>query len=70
MAIGNCKIEELNKRKMGVLGLQHKDVQAFIQKDDNDCKRWNNYVKRVNKNMRAGFNYQKIGRLEKYFLTS
>jgi hypothetical protein len=41
MAIGNCKIEELNKRKMRVLGLQHKDVQAFIQKEDNDYKRWN-----------------------------
>jgi hypothetical protein len=41
VAIGNCKIGELNKRKMGVLGLQHKDVQAFIQKEDNDCKRWN-----------------------------
>jgi hypothetical protein len=41
VAIGNCKIGELNKRKMRVLGLQHKDVQAFIQKEDNDCKRWN-----------------------------
>jgi hypothetical protein len=69
VAIGNCKIEELNKRKMGVLGLQHKDVQAFIQKEDNDCKRWN-ITQRVNKNMRAGLNYKKIGRLEKYFLTS
>jgi hypothetical protein len=36
VAIGNCKIEELNKRKMLVPELQHKDVQAFIQKDDND----------------------------------
>ena len=41
LAIGNWKLEELNKRKIRVLGLQHKDVQVFIQKEDNDCKRWN-----------------------------
>jgi hypothetical protein len=52
-------IEELNKRKMKVLGLQHIDVQAFIQKEDNDCKHWNNYVKRVNQTMGAGLKYQK-----------
>ena len=56
---GECKIEELNKRKTRVLGLQHKDVQVFIQKEDNDCKRCNNYAKRVNENMRAGLKYKK-----------
>jgi hypothetical protein len=35
---GECQIEELNKGKIRVLGLQHEDVQAFIQKEDNDCK--------------------------------
>jgi hypothetical protein len=56
---GSYVIEELNKRKMKVLGLQHIDVQAFIQKEDNDCKHWNNYVKRVNQTMGAGLKYQK-----------
>jgi hypothetical protein len=44
---------------MRVLRLQHKDVQAFIQKEDNDCKRWNNYAQRVNKSMRASLKYQR-----------
>jgi hypothetical protein len=48
---GESQIEELNKRKMRVLGPQDPDVKAFIRKEDNDCKRWNNYVKRVNENM-------------------
>ncbi|HEU4822555.1 MAG TPA: hypothetical protein VFS97_03955 [Nitrososphaeraceae archaeon] len=30
---GDCQIEALNKRKMRVLGLQHPDVKAFIQKE-------------------------------------
>ena len=51
---GDCQIEALNKRKMRVLGLQHPDVKAFIQKEDNDCRRWNNYVKRINQTMGAG----------------
>jgi len=32
--------------EMRVLGLQHKDVQDFLKKEDKDCKRWNNYAKR------------------------
>jgi hypothetical protein len=32
---------------------------VFIQKEDNDCRRWNNYVKEVNKNMGAGLKYKK-----------
>jgi hypothetical protein len=56
---GDCQIEELNKRKMRVWGLQHPDVKAFITKEENDCKRWNNYVKSVNQNMGAGLKYKK-----------
>jgi hypothetical protein len=56
---GECQIEELNKRKMRVLGLQHPDVKAFIQKEDNNCRRWNNYVKRVNQAMGAGLKYKR-----------
>src|SRR5919108_498080 len=56
---GDCQIEELNKRKMRVWGPQHPDVKAFITKEDNDCKRWNNYAKRVNENMGGGLKYKK-----------
>jgi hypothetical protein len=56
---GECQIEELNKRKMRVLGLQHPDVKAFIQKEDNNCRRWNNYAKRVNENLGAGLIYKR-----------
>jgi hypothetical protein len=56
---GNYKIEELNKRKMRVLGLDHKDVKAFIEKEDADCKRWSNYAKEVNKKMEAGLKYKR-----------
>jgi hypothetical protein len=41
------------------LGPNHPKCQAFIKQEDNDCKRWNNYVKRVNENMRAGLKYKK-----------
>ncbi len=50
---------ELNKKKMKVLGLEHPDIKAFMAKEDNDCKRWNNYAKRVNENMNAGLKYQR-----------
>jgi len=56
---GNVRLRKLNKRKMRVLGLQHPDVKAFIQKEDADRKRWNNYVKRVNQTMDAGLKYKK-----------
>jgi hypothetical protein len=56
---GECQTEELNKRKMRVLGSQHPEVKAFIQKEDNDCKRWNNYAKSVNQHMRAGLKYKR-----------
>ena len=36
---GECQIEELNKRKIQVFGPQHKNVQAFIQKEDLDANR-------------------------------
>jgi hypothetical protein len=44
---------------MRVFGLEHPDVKAFIQKEDNNCRRWNNYVKRVNQAMGAGLKYKK-----------
>jgi hypothetical protein len=56
---GECVFEELNRSKLRVLGPDHKDVKAFIQKEDDDCKKWNNYVKRVNQNMGTGLKYQK-----------
>src|SRR5215216_2626521 len=56
---GECQIEELNKHKMRVFGLQHPNVKAFIQKEDNDCRRWNNYVKRVNQTMGSDLKYKK-----------
>jgi hypothetical protein len=36
---GECVIEDLNRRKLRVLGPQHPDVKAFIIKEDNECKR-------------------------------
>jgi hypothetical protein len=63
---GDCQIEKLNKRKMQVLGLQHPDIRAFITREDNDCKRWNNYVKRVNQTMRASLKYKKTDTLEEH----
>lgn len=41
---GDCQIEELNKRKIRVLGLNHPDVKWFIQQEDKKVKAWNNYV--------------------------
>jgi hypothetical protein len=54
LTYGKCVIEEVNRRKISVFGPQHPDVKAFIQKEDNDCRRWNNYVKRINQTMGAG----------------
>jgi hypothetical protein len=56
---GECVIEESNKRRLRILGRNHPEVKAFIQKEDNDCKRWNNYTKRVNQNIDADLKYQK-----------
>jgi hypothetical protein len=38
MICGSCKIEELNKRKLRVLGLQHLEVQQIIQQEDKKVK--------------------------------
>ena len=51
---GECQIEEFNKRKMRVLGPDHEGVKQFIQKEDADCRKWNNYAKGVYENMGAG----------------
>src|SRR5215207_7874909 len=56
---GPCQAEELNKHKMRVSGPQHQDVLAFIQKEDAECRRWNNYAKRVKEHMGAGLKYKK-----------
>jgi hypothetical protein len=45
---GDCQVEELNKRKIRVIGPNHQEVKAFMTKEDNDCKSWNNYVKLIN----------------------
>jgi hypothetical protein len=54
-----CQTESLNRMFLRTLGPNHPKCQAFIKQEDNDCKRWNNYVKRVNENMRAGLKYKK-----------
>jgi hypothetical protein len=56
---GDCQVEELNKRKIRVLGPNHPEVKAFMTKEDNDCKSWNNYVKKVNQHMRVGLKYKR-----------
>jgi hypothetical protein len=55
---GDCKVEELNKRKLRVLGPQHPDVQAFITREEREVRRWNQYARRVNKTMNAGLPYK------------
>ena len=55
---GDCKVEELNKRKLRVLGPQHPDVQAFITREEREVRRWNQYAIRVNKTMNAGLPYK------------
>ena len=40
---GECQIEELNKRKLKLFGVNHSDVQYFIQQEDKKVKAWNNY---------------------------
>ena len=56
--MGDCQIEELNKRKIRVLGLNHTDVKWFIKLEDKEVKAYNNYAKRVNE-MGAGLRYRK-----------
>jgi len=56
---GDCQIEELNKRKIRVLGLNHPDVKWFIDLEDKQTKAYNNYAKRVNENMGARLKYHK-----------
>ncbi|HEU4824440.1 MAG TPA: hypothetical protein VFS97_13530 [Nitrososphaeraceae archaeon] len=56
---GDCQIEELNKRKIRVLGPDHKDIKWFIDMENRQVKAYNNYAKRVNENMGAGLKYRK-----------
>jgi len=55
----SCQEESLNKIFLCTLGPNHPKCQAFITREDNDCKHWNNYVKRVNQTMGAGLKYHK-----------
>ena len=56
---GDCQIEELNKRKIHVLGLNHPDVKWFADLENKQTKAYNNYAKRVNENMSARLKYRK-----------
>jgi len=59
-------LNELRKEVTGILKIldnesitirnliEEKYVQAFITREDNDYKRWNQYALRVNKNMNSG----------------
>ena len=38
---------------------EHSEVQQIIRLEDKKVKAWNNYVKRVNRNMNAGLKYQR-----------
>jgi hypothetical protein len=57
---GDCQIEELNKRKIRVLGKDHPDSKFIIELENKNVKAYNNYAKRVNENMKAGLKYRKI----------
>jgi len=56
---GDCQIEELNKRKIMDLGLNHPDVKWFIQQEETKVKAYNNYAKRINQNMGVNMKYRK-----------
>jgi hypothetical protein len=56
---GECQIEDLNKNKIKVLGLEHKDVKPIIEKEDNECKRWNNGIKNLNQHLKVGLKYRR-----------
>jgi predicted amidophosphoribosyltransferase len=56
---GKCQIEEFNKRKLRVLGLQHPEVQRIIQQEHKKVKAWNSYAKKVNRSMNASLKYRK-----------
>jgi hypothetical protein len=44
---------------MRVFGLEHPDVKAFIQKEDIDCKRWNQFARRANSTVNASLKYHR-----------
>jgi hypothetical protein len=56
---GDCQIEELNKRKIRVLGPNHPDAKCIIKQEDIKTKAYNNYAKRINENMDARLEYRK-----------
>ena len=56
---GDCQIEELNKRKIRVLGPNHPDSKFIIELEDRQTKAYNKYAKRVNESVGAGLKYKK-----------
>jgi hypothetical protein len=58
--IGDLKITDDILENMNLINyaydLNHTTIYYY---EDKDCKRWNNYVKRVNHTMGAGLKYQK-----------
>jgi hypothetical protein len=56
---GDCQVEDLNKRKIRVLGKDHPDSKFIIELEDKNVKAYNNYVKSVNENMGARLKYRK-----------
>jgi hypothetical protein len=48
---GDCQIEELNRKKIKVLGPNHPDSKFIIEIEDKNVKAYNNYAKRCNENM-------------------
>jgi hypothetical protein len=45
---GECQVEDLNKRKIRVLGKDHPDSKFIIEQEELKTKAYNNYAKRVN----------------------
>jgi hypothetical protein len=55
----STQVEDLNKRKIRVLGRDHPDSKFIIELEHKKVKAYNNYVKSVNENMGARLKYRK-----------
>jgi hypothetical protein len=56
---GECVFEDLNKRKIQVLGPDHPETKQIISSEDNRVKRWNRYAHKLNRDLHAGLKYKK-----------
>ena len=45
---GECQIEDINKRKLRMLGPNHPEVQAFIKEEDKQVRQHNDAARRLN----------------------